>query len=752
MTEALDSSPIATNASSATDDKLVVVSNRLPTSLRTVGGQLQSFPSAGGLASALAGYQASGAFTWVGWPGCPIAPEQRDEVTQLLAEQQLAPVFLTQLEEDRYYRGLCNEVLWPLFHYFSDRIAFTHDAWRCYVDVNQRFADAVLQHCEPGTRVWVHDFHLMLVPSMLRAQRPDLEIGFFLHIPFPSSEIYRLLPSRMELLKGLLGADYIGFHSNDYVRHFRSACLRVLGLESDPNAIRFEGREIGIGANPIGIDVDGFRGHLQSPETATLYEELRQRYGDRKLILGVERLDYSKGVPLKLQAFERLLQRNPDLAKEVTFLQVLVPSRLNHPEYQTLKREIEEQVGRINGVYGGLGVTPVEYMHRSVSPSQLVALYRFAHAGFVAPVRDGMNLVAQEFVLSQAEPAPLPAHRGILILSEFAGAAHYLTRSLLVNPWNTEQMADAIEAALRMPPDEKAHRMTAMGQQVVAMDCHRWADTYLQQTHERATARRAAERLPRLTDDEVPPLVERGQRAARRVLALDYDGTLREIEQRPEDAAPTQEILDLLAALAALPDTEVHLVSGRLRETMQDWFGALPIHLCAEHGFVARPPDGDWTPLHDVDLSWLPAIERTLETVSREVPGTMVERKNCAIAWHYRMADLDYGVWRARELMSNLREALEQQPVEVVSGHRVVEVRATGVNKGSYIQRLDLRDAFVLCAGDDRTDLDMYRALPPEAVILHVGSSNATASWAVESPARLRGVLTAMCAATAVRT
>lgn len=735
--------PIAKSVPPSTR-KLVVVSNRLPVSLRIDDTGIESFTSSGGLASAVSGLRSNEDFAWVGWPGCAVPDEHSDEVRELLARDGLVPVFMDEHQEEHYYRGICNQALWPLFHYFTERTTFTEESWAHYVEANQRFADTVLELCEPGSRVWVHDFHLMLVPSMLRKRRPDLEIGFFLHIPFPSSEIYRLLPARSELLDGLLGADYIGFHTNDYARHFRSACLRVLGLESDPDSVMFEGRRIGIGTNPIGIDVSRFEDLLAQRETEDVLDELERRYFGRKLILGVERLDYTKGIPLKLQAFERFLERNPERAKDVTFLQVLVPSRLTHPEYRHLKGEIEEAVGRMNGKYGGPGVTPVEYMHRSLTPSQLVGLYRFADVCLVNPVRDGMNLIAQEFVLCQRESKCRGAHKGILVLSEFAGAAHYLSRSILVNPWSVAQTADALESALAMGDEEKTDRMRVMADQVADMDCHKWARTFLAKLETAAQSSRAMTRRERLGEPDIERVVDAFCAAERRIIALDYDGTLREITRRPSEASPTPEIRELLQQLADLPDTDVHIISGRDHATMREWFGDLPLHLCAEHGYVARDPGEEWRTLHDVDLSWMPVVEENLRRVTNEVPGTMVESKKAALAWHYRMADLDYGEWRARELLTALEENLANEPVEVLPGHRVIEIRASGIHKGSYLRQvLEHADprTFVLCAGDDRTDTDMYRVLPPEATSIHVGAGGGEGGYTVESPGKLRHVL-----------
>jgi len=733
-------SDIAQKDRSTRPSKLVVASNRLPTNLQYHAGELVSEPSSGGLASALKGFRSETDFAWVGWPGGVIDEADRPRAKQILARQKLAPVYLTANEEQLYYHGICNQVLWQLFHYFSDKLAFDSESWDTYVAVNRRFAQAILDHCDDNTRVWVHDFHLMLVPSMLRERRPDLQIGFFLHIPFPSSEIYRLLPRRREMLQGLLGANYIGFHTDDYARHFRSACLRVLALESEPNSIDYAGRRVGIGCNPIGIDVAGFTQCLESRETGDLVRGLAERYADRKLILGIERLDYTKGIPLKLQAYERFLERNPERAKDTSLLQVLVPSRLSHPDYQNLKNEIEKTVGRINGKYGGPGVTPVEYMHRSLPEEQLVSLYRYADVAMVTPIRDGMNLIAQEYVLCQRDADCAFPLKGVLILSEFAGAAHYLSRALMVNPWNIEAVAATLERALQLSADEKRERMQVMVDQVVDLDCHTWAQRFLEDmSHYDAGV------AGDCRGGAASMLADQFAAASQRILALDYDGTLRELTDHPNAAEPTAEIEALLTELASLPNTELHLVSGRPAELMTKWFGHLPIHLAADHGFAHRPAgEQSWQKQDGIDLSWMDGVEATLAQVASEVPGTVVERKGCSVTWHYRMAESNYGAWRAGELLSMLQESLAGEPVDVIPGHRVIEVRAGGVNKGNYLRRIleaTSDDALVCCAGDDRTDLDMYRVLPANGISIHVGMPMGPTTLRVESPAKLRALL-----------
>ena len=731
---------------------MVVASNRLPVQVATDdAGRIELVPSSGGLVSALRGVGEE--FSWIGWPGAVIPADEEEGLRERLAADRIHPVFLDQADEADFYGRICNETIWPLFHYFVDRMLFTDSAWQRYVDVNERFAEEVAARSPRGARVWVHDFHLMLVPAALRRRRPDLSIGFFLHIPFPAAEVFRLLPPREEVLLGMLGADYIGFHTSDYAHHFRRSCLRVLGIESEPDTIEHGGRSVEIGANPIGIDVARFREVLAQPETAALVHELAERYSGQRLVLGVERLDYTKGIPQKLRAFERFLEDDPSRVETTTMLQVLVPSRLESAAYRLQRDEIEQEIARINGRFGQPGRTPIEYMHRSVSPAELVALYRRADVMAVTPLRDGMNLVAQEFALCQAAAPRLPGRaRGVLLLSEFAGAAQVLPGALLVNPWDIAGLTERLVEALAMSPAERRRRLALMSGPVRRLDAPRWAEGFLghlARATRRNTRAAAAPPLDRVARERV---VERAARAARRTLLLDYDGTLREIVEHPSLARPTPEILELLAELAALPETEVHIVSGRVASELEAWFGQLPVALCAEHGYRVRPPHGSWTTPREVDLSWIPRIERLFRRVSAEVPGTHVERKPGGVAWHYRQAEPEYVEWRARELLVQVEQMLGGIAAEVLRGHRVIEVRARGVNKGAYVQTLfpdgKRRDHFVLSAGDDNTDADVTAAVPPGSVVLHVGrmlesarAAGVREQYVVSSPSGVRQFL-----------
>ena len=696
--------------------------------------------STGGLATGLSGPHRRLGGLWIGWPGPldGLSDADRAAVERRLAEERLVPVPLSADEIARYYEGYSNGVLWPIFHYFLARLPpLVHD-FDVYERVNERFADAVVERYQPGDLVWIHDYQLMLVPALVRERIPDARIGFFLHIPFPSSEIFRLLPQRERILEGLLGADLVGFHAAPFVRHFASAALRILMTPTEVDRIRWRGRPVRLGVFPMGIDAAQISALAGSPEV--LERAKAHRADGDALLVGIDRLDYTKGITRRLAAFEALLRTRPALRGKVRLVQVAVPSRENVGAYRELRDEVEAMVGRIAGEFATASWSPVHYLHRGLSQAEVVSLYRAADAVLVTPLRDGMNLVAKEFVASR------PDGDGVLVLSEFAGAAAELSEALLVNPYDVERTAATFERALTMPPEERHARMAVLRHRVMTYDVHWWANALISRLEETHVAGPDAALFPS-PPAAVRDAIARARAARRLALLLDYDGTLVPFARTPDLAAPDAALRELLRRLCARPATQVHVVSGRKREALERWFGALPLGLHAEHGYWSRLPGGAWVAADVGPTDWREPVLGILSDFAERTPGSLVEQKTAGFAWHYRAADPEFGAAQARELVLHLATFLMNVPVEVLQGDMVVEVRPHGVHKGRAVQAVLAHAApgtLLLAIGDDRTDEDTFAALPEGAIAVHVGPAPSRAPLRIRDVGAARALLSAI--------
>jgi trehalose 6-phosphate synthase/phosphatase len=720
--------------------RLLLVSNRLPVTVRTEGPALHVSPSAGGLATGLRGpHQQSGGL-WLGWPGdvSGLDEAQRATVEARLAELRCVPMHLSVAEVNRYYEGLSNRVLWPLFHYLLDRVPLHPRDWDSYRAVNEKFADLTVKHHQPGDLIWVHDYQLLLVPGLLRERLPEAKIGFFLHIPFPSTEIFRILPWREEILHGLLGADLVGFHTLTYARHFANALLRIIGVPTEVDRVKYRGREIRIGAFPMGIDAQAFSARADLPEVNAQAQEIRQQAEGHHVLLGVDRLDYTKGIPRRLLAVERLLEREPALRGKLRFIQVAVPSRTQVEAYEQFRHQVDELVGRVNGAYGTINSTPIHYLYQSFNEKQLTAMYKAADVMLVTALRDGMNLVAKEFVASRTD------EDGVLVLSELAGAASELGEALIVNPYDVDQIADAILQALEMSHEERALRMRALRTRVSEHDVHHWAASFIKAL--KNTRGAPAEPVHKLsTQDELGEVMARIREAGRLVLMLDYDGTLVSFVGLPELATPGEPLRDLLRRLAAAREVALHVVSGRKREQLAKWLGDLPAGLHAEHGLWSRPgPGREWAMVREVPVEWKDQLRPILAQFSQLVPGSFIEEKTASLAWHYRMAEAEFGVHQANELYVHLTQTFANVPVEVLPGDKVVEVRPHGISKALVVENILAREspgALAVAFGDDRTDEDLFGALPPDGISVHVGPKPSIARYRIADVAMVRRLL-----------
>ena len=728
-------------------ERVLIVSNRLPVNARLTAGGVRLAASSGGLATGLGPFHAQSPGLWLGWPGdlSHASEAQRADLDRRLHERRIVPVHLSADDIQRYYDGFANQVLWPLFHYQVDRVPADAAGWQAYADVNAVFAEAVVREYRPDDTIWVHDYQLMLVPALVRERLPQARIGFFLHIPFPSSEVFRILPWRREILRGLLGADLVGFHTFAYLRHFMSALLHVEGVEAQVDRVRVDDRDVHLGVFPMGVDAPAFAGMAADPDVRAHAAKIRADAGGRRIILGVDRLDYTKGIPRRLEAVHRLFDRHPELRDGMRYIQVAVPSRGQVDSYRSFRRNVEERVGRINGAYGTLQSLPVHYIHQSVSQRDLVALYAAADVMLVTPLRDGMNLVAKEFIASRAD------EDGVLVLSEFAGAAAELNGAMTVNPYDIDAVAEAMHRALHMPAEERRVRMRDLRRRVTEQDVHVWTRSVLERLHR---LRPADDPRPRVQPG--PTLLmalETAQRAMPLRLLLDYDGTLAPFARSPELASPDDELLDLLERLAAAPGITLDIVSGRARDTLERWFGNLPVSLWAEHGFWHRRyPGGQWTSAFRVPDDWQERVAPILKEFVATTPGSHVEMKTAALAWHYRKAPREFGTRQAHELRMLLGDLLSNQPLEVLEGTKVIEVRLRGVSKNLVAQRVadeTVPATAIVAIGDDRTDEDLFRALPASSITVAVGRPQTSARFHLEDYRAVRQTLRRLLSLTA---
>ncbi|XP_061355694.1 alpha,alpha-trehalose-phosphate synthase [UDP-forming] 1-like isoform X2 [Gastrolobium bilobum] len=660
--------------------RLLVVANRLPVSANRKGEDSWSLEmSSGGLVTALLG-------KWF------------KTLTEALAEKRCIPVFLDEEIVHQYYNGYCNNILWPLFHYLGlpqeDRLATTRSfqsQYAAYEKANQMFADVVNKHYEEGDVVWCHDYHLMFLPKCLKKYNNNMKVGWFLHTPFPSSEIHRTLPSRSEILHSVLAADLVGFHTYDYARHFVSACTRILGLEGTPDGVEYQGKLTRVAAFPIGIDSERFIRALDLPPVQEHIKELLGRFEGRKVMLGVDRLDMIKGIPQKILAFEKFLEENAYWRDKVVLLQIAVPTRTDVPEYQKLTSQVHEIVGRINGRFGSLTAVPIHHLDRSLDFHALCALYAVTDVALVTSLRDGMNLVSYEFVACQEKK------KGVLILSEFAGAAQSLgAGAILVNPWNITEVADAIARALNMPSVEREKRHKHNFLHVKSHTAQEWAGTFVSELNDTVIE-------AQLRTKQVPPrlptktAMERFLQSTNRLLILGFNGTLTEPVEKTGDQIKEMELKvhpelrKPLTALCSDPNTTVVVLSGSSRNVLDNNFKEYDMWLAAENGMFLHPSKGEWmtTMPEHLNMEWVDSVKHVFEYFRERTPRSYFEEREASLVWNYKYADVEFGRLQARDMLQHLWTGpISNASVDVVQGSRSVEVRAVGVTKGAAIDRI----------------------------------------------------------------
>ncbi|MEM9822012.1 MAG: bifunctional alpha,alpha-trehalose-phosphate synthase (UDP-forming)/trehalose-phosphatase, partial [Bacteroidota bacterium] len=713
-------------------------SNRLPITVGKKGGELFLHPSAGGLATGLSSLDKNMDKIWCGWPGQTISlPQEQEQLRQELAKSKLIPVFLTDEDIKLYYEGFSNKVIWPHFHYFAQYTTYEESYWEAYERVNRRFATSIIEHLNEDDLIWVHDYQLMLLPALIREVFPKMSIGFFLHIPFPSYELFRLLPWRDRILDGILGADQIGFHTFDYMRHFLSAVYRISGFEHNIGNITVGKRMVKVDVFPMGIDYQKYA-----------YPEQHEKLGDgrlkiqnllakkRKLILSIDRLDYTKGIPHRLRAFRQFIAENEQYRGKVSLILIVVPSRSNVGQYQELKHEVDTLVGQIDGEYRTFGWSPIQYYYRSFSFSDLTALYKVADIAMITPLRDGMNLVAKEYVASKER-----GKKGVLILSEFAGAANELTDALIINPRDTRQMVQSISAALEMSADEQRDRLEKMQAQLKKYTVRHWAEHFItQQAQLQEIEKSNMNNL--LTDQQRLQLMQAYKTAKSRLIFLDYDGTLMGFQDDPSKVKPDQALLQLLQQLQSDPLNQVVVISGRDKTTLQNWLGHLDIDLSAEHG-VWMKWNKTWTLASGLTRRWKSEIRPVLETLVERTPGSFIEEKDFSLTWHYRKIDKEFGTKRIRESRDVLLYLTSNHNIQVLEGNKVMEIKNASISKGKAASNwLDQKDwAFIMAIGDDHTDEDLFNALPPTAYTIKSGLAPSIANYRLKTIPDIRQLL-----------
>ncbi|KAF2312968.1 hypothetical protein GH714_002252 [Hevea brasiliensis] len=675
-----------------------------------------------------------------------IHPSEQDEVSQILLETfKCVPTFIPPDLFSRYYHGFCKQQLWPLFHYMlplSPDLGgrFNRSLWQAYVSANKIFADRIMEVINPEDDfVWVHDYHLMVLPTFLRKRFNRVKLGFFLHSPFPSSEIYKTLPIREELLRALLNSDLIGFHTFDYARHFLSCCSRMLGLTYESRrgyiGLDYCGRTVGIKILPVGIHMGQLQSVLRLPETETKVAELIKQF---------------------------VAEQHPEWRGKVVLVQIANPARGRGKDVKEVQAETYSTVKRINETFGRPGYDPVVLIDAPLKFYEKVAYYVVAECCLVTAVRDGMNLIPYEYIISRQgnelldkvlrlEPCTLK--KSMLVISEFIGCSPSLSGAIRVNPWNIDAVADAMDCALEMAEPEKQLRHDKHYKYVSSHDVGYWARSFLQDLERtcRDHARRRCWGIgfglsfrvvaldPNFRKLSMEHIVSAYKRTTTRAILLDYDGTL--MPQASIDKSPSPKSIDILNSLCRDKNNMVFLVSARSRNTLTEWFSQCEkLGLAAEHGYFLRlTRDAEWETCAPVtDTAWKQIAEPVMQLYMETTDGSTIEDKETAVVWCYEDADPDFGSCQAKELLDHLESVLANEPVTVKSGQNTVEVKLSahvdesvkcnrnsripefkmGVSKGLVAKRLlatmqekGMSPDFVLCIGDDRSDEDMFEVI-----------------------------------------
>ncbi|MFA5245068.1 MAG: bifunctional alpha,alpha-trehalose-phosphate synthase (UDP-forming)/trehalose-phosphatase [Pedobacter sp.] len=717
--------------------KIIIISNRLPVTVIQKDKEFSLKPSEGGLATGLASVVKGGEMLWIGWPGITVDTQvDQQRITVKLAAQDLVPVFLNSEQVSEYYEGFSNDVLWPIFHYYASTHAnYKKSNWEYYKEVNQAFCDVLAEHVQPGDTIWIHDYQLLLLPELIRATQPSISIGFFLHIPFPTVELFRLLPWRSKLLSGMLGADLLGFHTFNDVRHFLESATQFLPVNSSANTITLDERILVAEPFPMGIDSEKYNSLTRQVGVKRNVKKLKALNRNKRIVLSIDRLDYSKGIPQRLDAFERLLENYPKYIGNVILHMIVVPSRDNVPRYKALKELIDRKVGEINARYRTIDWNPVNYFYRSFPIEELSAMYYHADICIVTPMRDGMNLVSKEYIASRINET------GVLILSEMAGASKELVDAIIVNPSNIDSVTEAIHEGLNMPLKEQLRRMRLLRKVVFKFTVKHWVKIFMERLKEvkQLQGSMQTRKVDPLTIQAIKKIY---RKTSNRIIFLDYDGTLVNFSGDINSVSPDTDLYNLLSLLSEDPLNFIVLISGRSHQILEEWFGHMNINLIAEHG-AWQKKEGVWKSHHGLSDQWKKDIYPVLDRFVDRTPGAFIEEKDYSLVWHYRKVENGLGELRTAELMDNVKYLINDRGLQILSGNKVIEIKNIEINKGkAALEQLQNKQFdFIMAAGDDHTDEDIFKALPSNSVTIKVGSNISSARFYLRDPGQVRNLL-----------
>lgn len=722
--------------------RLLIVSNRLSVTVEKGKEGFRYRQSVGGLATAVASFYKDYESLWVGWPGIVsnrLDEERRTEISRTLhKEHRSAPVFLSKRDIELFYHGFSNKTLWPLFHYFPQNAVYDDRLWEHYKKVNRLFCDRVVECAKPDDTIWIHDYHLMLLPALLREALPGAAVGFFLHIPFPSYEIFRLIPWRREILEGVLGADLVGLHTYEYARHFMSSAHRILGHEFTLGLTDRDSRAVKVDIFPIGINYDHFARAHETPETRREIDRLQRKIGGKTVILSVDRLDYSKGLPERLSAFDAFLERYPRYREKVLMIQLTVPSREQVQDYRALKGRVENMIGAINGKYGTIGWVPIWYLYRSLPFPELAALYHTSDIGLVTPLRDGMNLVAKEFVATRT------SGKGALILSEMAGAAQELCEAVVVNPNDTTDIVEGLRRAMEMDEGEQAQRNEKMRARIRKYDVVRWAGEFLEAL-EKVRHLQSHRAMKLITPEIHEELVTVLRRSPHRLMLLDYGGTL--VPYKKVQDPPGPGVMKVLAELAADEKNSLVLISGGDPDTLDRWFGDLEVGCISEHGvWIRERTDGRWHLIEPLSDRWKGELRPILDMYVDRTPGSFIEEKSFSLIWNSEGVTRELSDTRKRELVDETLDLVASLNLQVLEHNTFVEIKNAGVNKGRAALHWIEGEQWdtILACGNDWSDEDLFMELPDGAYSIKVGPTPTCARYSVRSCDDIHRLLSAL--------